>query len=362
MKSMKIKSIAMAGMLSLSMLAGMPVMAATAGTENMATAPTVDKTVNYAEGVTLPENTNIEFTVTKVENADGVAAPTDDGNDVAVTAATASNFTKSGKTANLKIKNLPTNVGEYTYFITEKALPNDNEYGWTNTSQKTEYFLHVLVKKGTDNNTTTEYFVTTTNTTATDDNGNKTYSDKVDSIAFTNKYTKKAAPLTITKKVSDTTYEPKDQEYTFKVTFETDNLNPSKEEYSYTKGEDTEAQTIKSEGTLTLKNGETATFDDIPAGTKVTVVETPVTNIKDVKIDVTSNGSSATTEKIDKGSVFTTGSVLIGEEQNAITFTNEYTDVTATGVVTNIAPYITMVVVAGAAIAVYVVLKKRLAR
>lgn len=359
MKTMKIKSIAMAGVLSLSMLAGMPVMAATGGTTNMTTAPTVDKTVNYADGVTLPDDTNIVFTVTKVANADGVTAP-DDGANVTVKAATKSDFTKSGDTAHLSISGLPEKVGEYTYSITENALTTDqNGYGWTKTSGDT-YYLHVLVKKK-GNTTEKEYFVTTTNTTTTDNADNKTYSDKVNSIAFTNKYTKKAANLTITKNVSDTTYEPKDQEYTFKVTFETNDLNPTKK-YSYTKGEGTNAQTITSGDTLTLKNGEAATFTDIPAGTKVTVVETPVTNIKDVKIDVKSNGTAATQQTINKGADFTTGSVLIGEKTNAITFTNEYTDVTATGVVTNIAPYITMVVVAGAAIAVYVVLKKRLAR
>ena len=351
---MKIKSIAMAGVLSLSMLAGMPVMAATA--TNTTTAPTVDKTVNYAEGVTLPENTKIEFTVTKVENADGVTAP-EDGENVTVTAANKSDFAKSGEIAHLSISGLPEKVGEYTYSIKENELPIDaSGYGWTKTSGDT-YYLHVLVKKGEGDNTTKEYFVTTSNEVTE----NNEYANKVNSIAFTNKYTKQAAALTITKNVSDTTYEPKDQEYTFTVTFVADALNPTKE-YSYTKGEDTSAQNITSGGTLTLKNGETATFDDIPAGTKVTVVETPVTNIKDVKIDVTSNGNNAEQKIVQKDSEFTTGSVLIGEKTNAIKFTNEYTDVTATGVVTNIAPYITMVVVAGAAIAVYVVLKKRLAR
>ena len=57
--------------------------------------------------------------------------------------------------------------------------------------------------------------------------------------------------------------------------------------------------------------------------------------------------------------VLTSGTVLIGEGENSITFTNTYTSITPTGLALNIAPFVAMFAAVGAAIALYVAAKRR---
>ncbi len=64
----------------------------------------------------------------------------------------------------------------------------------------------------------------------------------------------------------------------------------------------------------------------------------------------------------DTSNGLSTGEVLIGEDTDSITFTNTYKDVTVTGVITNIAPYVALVVAVVAGCAAYMMLKKRMAR
>lgn len=354
--------------MSISLLAGMPVFAANEGTTSETTnegaasetRPTVNKTVSVPQGVII-DNTNITFDVAKLEeNADGVVAPKD-GN-ISVAPANFNGLT-SADTDKLKqqLEITETNLqtGEYTFQIKENSLPDrKNDYGWTNTSVNQIYFLHIYV----DNQKNKKYIVTTNNAL----NKDKTaLNNKVDSIDFTNKFTKQAA-LSITKTVPNPAYETPGQKYKFTVKFDTDKdqLNPVKEEYSYTI--DDTAKTVASGEPIYLASGETANFDDIPAGTKVTVVEEPVTNLKKVDIDVTSNGEGpkrkSITDITDTSDNLSTGEVLIGEGTNSITFTNNYKNVTATGVITNIAPYVALVVAAVAGCAAYMMLKKRMAR
>ena len=93
----------------------------------------------------------------------------------------------------------------------------------------------------------------------------------VDMVAFTNTYS--VGRLTVTKTVVDKSgmgYDLTKDVFTFTVNF-SDTVNA----YTYTRSDNTTG-TIKGTGTITLKHGETATFDRIPAGViyKVTESET----------------------------------------------------------------------------------------
>lgn len=380
MKFTRLKTTAMAGIMAASMvMPGMTAMAA-----NVKTTPTVDKTVKAAQGVTIPDQ-DIEFTAEWVGNADGYAKPTGAPDELTVAVANFKDEKGNGadlsSTKNLTISGIPTAVGEYTYKITEDSLPalSDDGYGWsaqedTTNGYYTEYYLHILVYQGG-----TEYFVTTTNSkddVQTQEDGSKVLNNKVDKIQFLNKYTKRggssdgddAPSLTIKKTVEQGTLTKADQKYTFTVSFTANNLNPTKA-YSYViKNASDEQQgtgTITADNaTLELQDGWYAEFADVPAGTTVTVTEGYVTNIEAVKANVVSDGENKgdTTFSTPSTTALTVADVLVGEGENTIAYTNTYKNVTITGVATNVAPYVTLVVVAFVAVAAYVVLKRRVAR
>lgn len=349
MKTMKIKSIAMAGVLSLSMLAGMPVMAATKDTSEV---PTITKTVTKADGVTSIDTSNqtVTFSVKQVQNKDGISAP--------------SSIKDSNKTISLTdLNNIPTTAiltddevsqlktGEYTFEITENIPEkpvDDNGFGWT-VLDKSTYYLQILVK----NDNTKIYQIYQTN--------GETDPSKKDSASFTNTYNKKGGDLTVTKTVSNPSYVDANQTYpiTIEITLP-DVVDSAKSQTAVTatvSGKDNaesktkatvskdQASTKKVTVSADLKDGEKIIVTNLPVGATYTFSE-DTKNLKNFKEVKYSNSGE--------------GKITVNGSNETVT--NTFNDVTVTGVVTNIAPYITMVVVAGAAIAVYVVLKKRLAR
>lgn len=294
--------------------------------------------------------------------------------------------------ANSQFTNLLTNNGEYTFTLKEDTskLPKDAEgYGWSTVDSDKTYYLHVYVTGATKSGSTVDtsnrkvqYIVTDAATHDTSSDPAK-YATKVDQIRFNNTYTKKAgsdiptdpddpkkgASLVIEKAVNGASakYEADGTEYEFKVTFTASNTAVATDGYSYSvykTGSTTPVktnQTVKSGDTIPLESGQYAVFTDIPAGLKVQVEETgTLTNIKSTKNVVVSNGGSSVTKEGNDGK--NTGAFLLGEKANTATFTNTYADVTVTGVVTDIAPYVTLVVVAIAAVAAYMGLKSRIAR
>ena len=116
-----------------------------------------------------------------------------------------------------------------------------------------------------------------------------------------------AGELKISKKVeTEEGFTPNpDQEFTFEVTFE----NTGETEFTYSIQDTKTAGTITSGGTLTLKAGQTAVIEGLPAGTKYTVTETaPGNGFTQVS---PANGASAT------------GTIVSGETAEA-SFTNQY--------------------------------------
>jgi hypothetical protein len=347
-KSIRTAIIAAAMTLLLALGAAFTGLTAHAATSDQPTAtePQVNKTVNVADGITISDDA--VFSVKQVPNADGVTAPATVADyTVNIPAASLKANTKVSESLGLAAKTRA--VGEYTFEVKETA-PADKTgtYGWT--TDKTVYYVHVYVTNAATNNHS--YIVTKGTNTITD----KKLDNKVDSIDFTNTFTKEAGAFTVKKTVENDQYADADTLYSFTATFEE----------SATSGEVSSfindikvagATNVKVDGsaiTFQLKKDETATFTNVPAGVKVKVVEDKATNVKSTTIAISSNGGTATQKDgLDSGEV------LLGENANSIVYTNTYQDVTLTGVVTKIAPFVAMIAIAAGAAALYMVSRRR---
>lgn len=345
-KSIRTAIIAAAMTLLLALGAAFTGLTAHAATSDQPTAtePQVNKTVNVADGITISDDA--VFSVKQVTNADGVTAPATVAEyTVSIPAASLKANTKVSESLGLAAKT--TAVGEYTFEVKETA-PADKTgtYGWT--VDKTTYYVHVYVAQNGDHS----YIVTKGTNTITDSK----LDNKVDSIDFTNTFTKEAGAFTVKKTVENDQYADANTKYEFKATF-TESAT-SGEAADFVKkiqvAGATDVQVNGSAITFKLKKDETATFTNVPAGVKVDVVEAQAKNVKSTKIAITSNGG----EPVNKGGL-DSGSVLLGENANTIAYTNTYQDVTLTGVATKIAPFIAMVAIAGGAVALYIVSRRR---
>lgn len=307
-------------------------------------APSVEKTVKVAEGVTLP-NTTFTYTATQVANADETAAPAQVGlADVTIKyGGENSTSTTLTKTAAFDLSPIPiTKPGEYTYEV--KETPGQSGDGWTYDSQR--YYLQVLVNREGQKT----YTITKTKGDTT---------KKETAFKFTNTYSKNTS-LSVTKKVTNSTYIDKDQKYTFTATF----TDPSTSQIDMTKITVTgvDAQEVSVSGktiTFSLKDGQTANFANVPAGAKVAVEETNTADLKNWKsasFSAISNGAEISNPTTTDTRI---SDVLVGEKTNSITVANTFRDVTVTGVITQIAPFVAMIAIAAGAVALYLVSRRR---
>lgn len=354
-KSIRTAIIAAAMTLLLALGAAFTGLTAHAATSDQPTAtePQVNKTVNVADGITISDDA--VFSVTQEANADGVTAPATvlltTPKTVTISADTLNNNKNKSVSADLGLEALTTKPGEYTFKVTETAPENKADtapYGWT--KDNTVYYVHVYVTNAATNNHS--YIVTKGTNTITD----KKLDNKVDSIDFTNTFTKEASDFTVTKEVAKDDYAAADTDYEFTATFT--KSATSGEAADFVKkiqvAGATDVQVDGSAITFKLKKDETAMFTNVPAGVKVDVVEAQATNVESTKIAITSNGGTATQKDgLDSGEV------LLGENANSIVYTNTYKDVSHTGVVTKIAPFVAMIAIAAGAAALYMVSRRR---
>jgi hypothetical protein len=110
---------------------------------------------------------------------------------------------------------------------------------------------------------------------------------------------------------------------------------------------------------FTLKDGQSLKFDnDLPAGTTYTLTETGTPGYTASAV-VTENGATPTTDQAQNtGDKLTLTSKLIGEGTNTAAFTNTYKDVTPTGININNSPFVALILISAAALAVFIFLKK----
>lgn len=328
MKFKRFMALALAGVMTLGMASS--VVAADGVQEKV----TIKKTVTMADGITTLDTDTATFLVHQIANKDGIAAPASVSD--LTPSITGINATNKGGEKEIDFSSV-TIPGEYTFELTETA-PADKgnaEYGWT--KDRSKYYIQVLVK----NNNSKEFYITKDGETT-----------KKNSADFTNTYTKKAPDLTVTKKVSGE-YADLNQafEFTVKFTGSTTATVPDSG-FPYKIGNGAE-QNLTSGGKIYLKNGETATFTNIPAGIKVEVNETKVENYEKPELVIQDANGTRSVEN------YSTGNILLGDVANKIEFTNNYKPITPTGLAISVAPFVAMFAAVGAAIALYVAAKRR---
>lgn len=154
--------------------------------------------------------------------------------------------------------------------------------------------------------------------------------------------------LKITKSVAGD-YVDKNNDYTFTLRFtnaapNTVKVSDGTKEYDY-----------GTDYTFTLKDGAEKTFTVVPAGTTYTLSEADFTNKKTTEYAVVSNGKTVSSTAAPSGT-------LVGEKANTVTVTNTMKDVTITGVMTSIAPFLALIAAAAAVAIVYLSVRRKLHR
>lgn len=397
----RVRATIVAGMLASSMvLPGVTAMAATTssvtkdGTSGAVSGAEIKKTVTVANGVEgIPSaDSTLQFSVTQVANASGIVAPngyqqTSAAGDalsgtvemsVAEASTSVTEFYEailSGASINLS------DVGEYTFEIKETTdglniAGTNSSFGWTSVDSDKTYYLRVVIKN-TEDGTETLYFLT-------DSKGEYTPAKKLQYAAFENTYNKKstddgtpsgdANTLTVTKDVIHPEYVSVSNEYEMTIKVQLPETQKKDGTYFVATGDYVatiqdmvagcdeaapEGQLDTATGVITytvlLHDGESVVISNLAEGASYTVEETnrgDFANLEKTlyKVDGDATGTETFTSQ------------TFDDDDSTVVVENTFKDVTATGVVTDIAPYLTLIVVAGAGVAGYMVLKGRMAR
>lgn len=281
--------------------------------------------------------------------------------------------------------------GIYTYIVKEQSATHpDTENTTSNnwTDSKAEYRLRVYVEDiGYDADAGRINMIKTVTCEMLKDNegnnknneGNGSTGTKVSALQFDSSYTSSAATFAVTKLVTGT--EPESAQtngYTFTVAmnsktaaFPTTSItcyvieNGKRSDLSYT---GVASGTVTNGIQFTLKAGQTAYIEGLTAGAMLKVSEDKAQakgyDVQTIKTQIYSSiktGSSASDSgKPDKNAE--KSNIKVDEGGSSITFTNDYEEqeMIVTGVVTDIAPYITIVVLAIAGIAAYIIIRRRM--
>lgn len=317
--------------------------------------------------VTIPNYTFTNVTHDSQKPGKDTTKPKDNGGDVDTAP-----FKKTLTGGTIDLNNFIT-PGVYTYIIKESArtsaqLAADAAANKTWIMDQSEYRLRVYVERGGGNVITKSI----TMEQIKDADGNELADpQKVDSLTFNNTVTQ-IGSFKLAKKVVDNSGMAADsKEYTFTMSFKKSAVDslPAQVQYQihHADGTTDNVQTMNSAtgGTINLKKDEYVMFLNLPVGTLVTVEETKESGISDVssveqiygRKDKDHNGKTKAEE------VFvSTGTSDAGVTGTALTYTNTWKDVTITGVVTNIAPYISLVILVIAGLTAYTTVKRHLYR
>ena len=347
------------------------------GTEGNPATASVTKELQFAEGVETPDvGFFFDFTAKTFEGNTALPAGTPNLDTTISYDGTETGSTSDGLTTVVKEtgnifegQKFPA-AGVYEYSVVETA---SNVEGMDDS--RAEYTMKVYVKNGING---TYVYSVTVNQDKNDEgeNGN----GKVDpeqpetpgtgnGFRFVNVYTEQggnpddpnAKALTISKTVAGE-YGDHTKDFTFNVTLvkaatasdESYTGYVGDESYTFVPGEATE---------VTLKHGESLTFDSLPVGTKYTVVETGTENYTGSA--VVTEGEEVTNVDAQEGASLTVSDKLVkAGANNSTAVTNTYDDasVTPTGIIINNLPFILLIVAAAAGIALYAVSRRRFNR
>ncbi len=316
------------------------------------TEPKITKNVAIADGVTLADTT-VTFNVSQVtpyKDGAGVeyAAPaTIEAFDVTGTVSSTNKTAEVELGVAAKIAAAGNKPGQYMFDVRETAPTQGTN--WT-TVDSTVYLLQVLV----DNAGAYKYSVTKKD--ANVDNAN---TDKTDLI-FKNVY-EATAYLIVSKAVTGDDYVPTDTEYEFTVAFTANGdlaKVPEKVSGRIGSADATEYTVTDNKVVVKLKKGETITFTGLPAGIKYTVTETTPTvqTYKDTTITQKADGETVMS---DQTATATQIQTLGNKGENSVAVTNNFTPIAPTGLIMSYLPYISMIALAIAAVALYLVSKRR---
>ena len=370
-KRIRIALIAAAMTLLLAMgaaAAGMNVHAAKNPDQTDTEIPSVTKNVTVPDSVTFKNGDAVTLTVEQVSNTDNVLAPNQNGsafsnltnvnytttynyealNNKAKDATADANNNKTLTFTKAIFKNGNFATGEYTFKVTESYTAADGNGTWSSADTNKEYYVHVYK---TDNSVS--YSVTTANA--------ENKQEKTDNFVFNNTYSVNNATATITKNVENDTYVAA-HDYEFTVTFTKTPINFDAANLSVKVDNNEVTKTASSASSFTFKMaaGKTATISNLPVGAEMKVVETKDT-------DKNYTGATVTVDRTNKTQIkheYTTEnpdstSAAIVQGDNTYKVLNKYNKTTVTGVITQIAPFIAMVAIAGGAVALYLVSRKR---
>lgn len=356
----------------------------------------INKTLNIAEGITTP-NATFRFTFTpkagtSSNNAPYQVASTSELNKGYIPERQVS-YTKNDTATSGQIKKDTGDIfagvsydraGEYVYEVAE--TPNtyttikdkaDQPIDAVNYDTR-KYDMHVIVKNK-DNGTyiSSVYFKEISGTSSASsakkepsESGGTNATYKYD--LFENTYTKDAGKidatdpkdpndptkdttdktakaLTITKTVTgDLGDKTKDFAFSISITLPATNataVSPVKE-ITVNHGGSQQTVRLSEAGTatydFTLKHGESFTIDNLPAGSKYSVVETGVAGYTPSAV-YKENGTEKSKPAGTTGQNYSVENVLVGEKTNDNTVTNNFEDVTPTGLLINNLPFILMI-------------------
>lgn len=409
-KTKKLFGIIMAAMLTATMMLGSFSAGAvdqSTGTEDSPAQAKIVKVLEYANGITEPDN-QFNFTFEKI-SVDNDTSEDAKNSMPALTASVAFNdddgkYVDDETTPGMKAVykqsanifngvNFP-HAGVYIYEVTEDGT-DDTGYGMDYS--EAVYTMRVYVKNKTTGGT---YVASVTAEKTTDDDGATIAGgEKVDptpdddssdgisnEFAFVNTFTKKGgsegddndddipdpipgendpeypayaekvASLVVNKTIKGE-YANMNDVFTFSLTLQ---KSPTSDETNYvgtvyTRGiaGGTQYEFVSGQATsFTLGNNQLLVFEDLPAGTTYTVTETTVDDYV------------TTTELIENGVAKSDGetvSALVGEKDNYAKYTNTFkdNDITPTGIIINNLPFVVMIVLAGVGIVFFVITRRR---
>jgi pilin isopeptide linkage protein len=292
----------------------------------------VTKTLKTNKGSTVTET--FSYTIVKVATDTSTVAETPDATIAGIEISAPADATSTDGTSEMVFGTFP-HAGVYQYTVTETK---GNTEGMTYDG--TVYTVRVFVVNGTDG-------LEIRQITAEKDG------EKVDAVKFENSYVETASDLTISKV---TTGDSADRTLPFKMTITLH--DPT----LVTQRTITTSTNVTDKGNgvyeVDLSNGQSATFSGMLAGTTYDIVETQDSKYT-ATAEIVANGETVTTQTPAKGDDYEQTGILIGENTNSATITNTMEDITITGVITNILPFVMMIAIGGAAAALYVVSRRR---
>ncbi len=291
-------------------------------------APVVSKTYQINNGTAPAEEFTFHFDGVSYKNGDGQLVT---GANIPQIADVKISFDELSANAT---KTVPATVnaedfelGVYTYKVNEVA-PTTKTTGVTYSNENLYLVLSILRDEQSG-----KHYVAAMHY-ATEDGADK-------STGFTNEYD--SGKLTVTKHTTGNMADLNKQ-FEFTITFNAPTGTEFKSTIGVTSAEkSTESTNTKLVYTAKLANGESAVFDNIPAGATYTVTE----NKENYKHDAEDEVFSDTDKLISAG------------DTDTVNFTNTLTNEIDTGINLDSMPYVLMLVVAGAGLAVFF-FKKRM--